>query len=227
MRVHALLFALVLAPVFAPVFARTAFASQETNAVRSPLEEGGVVGIGGGGARWIARRKAWRAFRQAGGERLETFDAGLRWLGEEQRDDGGFEPEVQGRDPSADGAARDVRATGLALLVFTGLGGTVRDGEGRDLVKLGTHWLVARTDPQSGALLTARGEPVGLADQAIATLALCELWDGSRSPILRRSADLAVARLARASLVPDAFRSGEPATVLDIDRCAWTAWARW
>jgi hypothetical protein len=62
-----------------------------------------VVGIGGGGERWIERRKAWRAFAADLGEPTRTFLTALEWLDRQAPETGLWVPEAA---PGARAASR-------------------------------------------------------------------------------------------------------------------------
>jgi hypothetical protein len=178
-----------------------------------------VVGIGGGGERWVERRKAWLAFSAELGEPTRTFLSSLGWLR-------GSAPE-QGLWQPVEAPSRDVRATGLALLAMAGLGDTPVDGDSRTAMKLTMMALTERVDEVTGELLDADRRPVPLEDHAIGTLALGEVWHAMKAPILRKKADVATARLVEAALAEGAFRSdgADGAQVLELDRLAWTVHA--
>jgi hypothetical protein len=180
-----------------------------------------VVGIGGGGERWVERRKAWRAFSAELGEPTRTFLAALAWLRGSAPQQGLWQPEGA--------ASRDVRATGLALLALSGLGDTPVDGDSRTAMKLTMMALTERVDAVTGELLDADRRPVSLEDHALGTLALCEIWHAMKAPMLRKKADVVTARLVEGALVDGAFRTrgdgADGADVLELDRLAWTVHA--
>jgi hypothetical protein len=90
-----------------------------------------------------------------------------------------------------------VGVTGLSLLAFLGQGSTTRQGQFRDNVARGVRWLEEQQDPDTGLL----GEKLGhafLYNHAIATLALCEAYYFSRTPIHRRAAQNAINYISQA-----------------------------
>ena len=91
----------------------------------------------------------------------------------------------------------DVGVTGLALLALLGDGHTTMRGEFRDNVSRGVKWLIDQQDPDTGLI----GERIGhtfLYDHGIATLALCEAYYFSRSPLLKPKVQKAVSLVTQA-----------------------------
>jgi hypothetical protein len=164
-----------------------------------------VIGIGGppGGLR--AGRFGGNKNRiKGGGGTQESLRAALRWLIEHQDSDGHWDGDgFMKHDPvndTCDGAGapnHDVGLTGLALLALLGDGHTLRHGLYRERVSKAVSWLRSQQDVETGLI----GDPIGhsfLYDHAIATLALCEAYYFTRSPLLRGTCQRAVNLISRA-----------------------------
>ena len=165
-----------------------------------------VIGIGGGaGGKYGGRFGARSRLRGRGTASVAKGLAdGLSWLARHQDEDGRWDAfRFMKHDPPAarcDGEGderRDVGATGLALLAFLGDGNTSKTGGYCRNVARGIGWLKQQQDPDSGLL----GKPLGdayLYDHAIATLAVCEAYYFTRSPLIKRTTQKAVDYLVAA-----------------------------
>jgi hypothetical protein len=128
----------------------------------------------------------------------------LQWLVLHQDADGKWDADefmkhdVSGAASSGPGhAEHDIGVTALALLALLGDGHTTQRGEYRDHVARGVRWLTQQQDPDSGLI----GERIGhsyLYGHGIATLALCEAYYFSSSPLLKPKAQAAVSFVTRA-----------------------------
>jgi hypothetical protein len=159
------------------------------------------LGIGGGfpaGGHWGGR--GVRGNLPGGSGIAPALDSALKWLAAHQMDDGAWDCDGfaercgsvgAGACGGAGGSTHDVGVTGLAVLAFLGDGHTTSAGAYRDVVARAVAWLRAEQDPDTG-LIGARASRDFLYDHAIATLALCEAYYATRSPLLRRPAQLAV-----------------------------------
>ena len=180
-----------------------------------------VIGIGGGaGGKFGGRMKGGGRGRKGGGRGTEqALVDGLEWLKAHQSPDGswdsdGYDANCGKINPSStcDGlgqAANDVGMTGLALLAFLGDGNTTSDGEYSDVVKRGINWLKKQQDPDTGLL----GEKIGHAyvyNHGIATLALCEAYYFSKSPLLRKNTQSALNYISTARNPYSAWRYDVP-----------------
>ncbi len=188
-----------------------------------PFEESGlndVIGIGGGASGKFGERFGTRQdLRAAGGSGTEqALKEGLEWLREHQSANGswdcdGFASEC-GKigSTSCDGpgnAAHDVGVTGLALLAFLGDGHTTSEGAYREVVTRGVKWLRDQQDPELGLI----GKPSSrdfIYDHALATLAICETYYFSKSPLIRRVAQDAVDYIVEARNPYGAWRYDVP-----------------
>ncbi|MCB9916355.1 MAG: terpene cyclase/mutase family protein [Planctomycetes bacterium] len=164
-----------------------------------------LLGIGGNAGGTYGSRFPGHGGRKGGGRPSEeAVGAGLKWLVDHQDRDGKWDCDAfMKHDPAGDvedGAGQpehDVGVTGLALLALLGDGHTTVTGRYKDAVARGVLWLRDQQDFESGLI----GQPIGhsyLYDHAIATLALCEAYHFSGSPILRGSAQRAINFVTRA-----------------------------
>jgi hypothetical protein len=177
------------------------------------------IGIGGppGGTKGTRFRGRGGPPRGGGGTE-ETVERGLDWLARHQSPDGswdcdGFSAQCGVRAATVCGdpgePTHDVGVTGLALLAFLGDGHTTGEGAYRDTVARGIAWLKSMQDPDTG-LIGARTGHGFLYDHAIATLAICEAYYFSRSPLLRRCAQDAANYVAFARNPYGAWRYDVP-----------------
>ncbi len=134
-------------------------------------------------------------------EARAALDRGLAWLAESQHEDGYWSSES--------GVHRDVGVTGLALLALFEAGNTINTGCYRDEVALGLKWLRAQQDPETGLIGERRAHDF-LYGHGIATLAVCEHYGASRSPLLERTAEAAIQLVLTARNPYSAWRYDVP-----------------
>jgi hypothetical protein len=113
-----------------------------------------------------------------------TEDYTLNWLASCQQEDGSWEG--------------DPKATGLAILCFLGAGEIHTRGHYQTVVREGLRWLF-RSRGEDGTF-GATGDHAG---HAIATLALCEAYAMTASPILKPRAQAGLDGIARLGPQPD------------------------
>lgn len=113
----------------------------------------------------------------------------LEWLQRNQRGHGGWSL----KGPYSDGARteNDAAATAMALLAFQGTGNTHRYGEFQDCVAKGIAHLIKIQD-QHGNFYHDGERLHRPYSQAMATMAICELYAMSKDPDLKEPAQLAV-----------------------------------
>ena len=137
----------------------------------------------------------------ANGGTLETEKAveeALRWLANHQRPNGSWSLLHNTKDcgnecPNEGCKDRfDTAATGLALLAFLGAGYTHRDGEYRQTVRRGVYFLmqVIEITPQGGSFLYQCDR--GMYNHGIAAFALCEAYQLTGDPDLKKAAQQCV-----------------------------------
>jgi len=161
----------------------------------------GVGGAAGGGP--FAGRGGHRNLRaMTGGKSTKgTVDLGLEWLKLHQDPDGrwdadGFHERCRLNRCGGPGAATaDHPTTGLALLAFLGAGETHKHGRYKKVVKSALKYLKKAQGPE-GNFGTAR-IPAERDAHAIATLAMCEAYGLTASPLFKQSAQAAVDFLQR------------------------------
>lgn len=151
-----------------------------------------------------ARERRLRAF--GGDARSEdAVEAGLRWLAAHQSDDGtwqrvGFQDQCPDTDRCLGTAhtRTDVSLrtglTGLAMLAFLGAGHTDRVGAYQDTVRRATAALLRYQRPDGGF---SRSPNIAGYNDALATLALAELFAMTRDERLRAPLEAAVGNLVR------------------------------
>ncbi len=147
-----------------------------------------------------------------------ALEAGLQWLARHQDEDGRWDCDgfMRHDDPGdlctgPGGSLHDVGVTGLALLAFLGDGNTLSRGPYKNNVKRGLRWLQSQQDPDSGLIGDAVGKGF-LYDHSIASLALCEAYYFSSSPLLKNTAQLALNQISRARNPYGAWRYDVPPT---------------
>jgi hypothetical protein len=178
-----------------------------------------VIGIGGGAGGKFGGRFGGRANRRAGGAGAEqALKDALEWLKSHQSPDGSWDcdgfMENCGKIGSSvcegpGGSTHDVGVTGLALLAFLGDGNTTSQGEYKDVVARGIAWLKEQQDPDTG-LFGERQSHDFIYDHAIATLAVCEAYFFSKSPLIKGTAQKAISLIFRARNPYGAWRYDVP-----------------
>jgi hypothetical protein len=160
-----------------------------------------VIGIGGGAGGKFGGRFGGRANKRAGGAGAEqALKDALEWLKSHQSPDGSWDCDGfmencgkvgAGVCEGPGGSTHDVGVTGLALLAFLGDGNTTTQGEYKDVVARGIAWLKEQQDPDTG-LFGERQSHDFIYDHAIATLAMCEAYFFSKSPLIKGTAQKAI-----------------------------------
>ncbi len=193
------------------------------------------IGLGGGNSKYDGRGIGASGREPRGGSgTFPPLRAGLEWLAAHQSPDGSWDTDGFGAQCGKIGAdtctgpgesVHDVGMTGLALLAFLGAGSTTRRGEHQAVVQRAVRWLREAQDPDTGLI----GEKLGHSftyDHGIATLALCEAYYFSRSPILRSVAQDAVNWICRARNPYGAWRYDAPPTgANDTSVTGWMVFA--
>ena len=147
-----------------------------------------VIGIGGGAGGKFGGRFGGRKSR-SGPDPAPSNSTLQERLAERQSPDGSW-------------SRGDVGATGLALLVFLGNGNTTGEGPHKEVVARGVKWFEDLQDPDTGQLSGT------IHDHAIATLALCEAYYFSKSPLFKRTAQDAVDHIVGARASEKTWRCG-------------------
>lgn len=166
-----------------------------------------VIGVGSGaGDGLLGERFAQGGAGKGSGRGTERALAdGLDWLAKHQSEDGSWDCDGFMQNCGKIGATvcggpgkptGDVAMTGLALLAFLGNGNTTLTGPYRDVVVRGVQWLRSQQDPDTGILGSRAGES-WVYDHAMGTLALCEAYYFSKSPLLKETAQDAVDLIGR------------------------------
>ena len=177
-----------------------------------------VIGIGGGaGGKFGGRFGGRKNLRSAGGSGTEqALRDGLEWLKDHQDPDGKWDSdEFMKHDPADDKcdgaghATHDVGLTGVALLAFLGDGHTTNHGKYKNVVSAGISWLKEQQDPDTGLFGDAASHDF-IYDHAIATLAVCEAFYFSKSPLIKRTAQMAINYIQRARNPYGAWRYDVP-----------------
>ncbi|MEM7306438.1 MAG: prenyltransferase/squalene oxidase repeat-containing protein [Planctomycetota bacterium] len=190
-----------------------------------------VLGIGGGGPPGkFGARGFGRGRPKDGGFTEPVIQAGLQWLAAHQAEDGSWDcdgfsascGEIGSGTCEGHGyATHDVGVTGLALLAFLGMGHNTDEGAFREVVADGIRWLRDQQD-ESGRI-GPRASDDFLYDHALATLALCENYYFTKSPMQKRATQEAVWYLGRTRNDYGAWRYDDP-PVGDNDTSV-TGWA--
>ena len=163
--------------------------------------QGEVPGIGGP-SRYVSRISEHRKQNAPGRKGTErALKDGLEWLRKHQDEDGKWDADgfakhdlddARGdRDAGPGQANHDIGLTALALLAFLGDGHSTAQGEYKAAVAMGIAWLRRQQDPASG-VFGREYSPGFLYGHALATLAMAEAYEFSRSPLLKRNVGLAV-----------------------------------
>jgi len=178
-----------------------------------------VIGIGGGaGGKFGGRFGGSRNLRAGGAGTEQALKDGLEWLKHHQSPDGSWDTDgfmnncgkIGSDTCEGEGQAlHDVGNTGLALLAFLGDGNTLSKGPYKESVGRGIKWLREQQDPDSGLF----GEETGhhfLYNHGIASLAMCEAYYFSKSPIIKRTAQKSINYILRARNPYGAWRYDVP-----------------
>ena len=177
-----------------------------------------VIGIGGGAGGKFGNRRGGRRNLKAGKGIEQALRDGLEWLKNHQSPDGSWDcdgfsancGEIGSTVCDGDGHAQhDVGVTGLALLAFLGEGNTTTEGQYKKTVAAGIKWLKGQQDPDTG-LLGEKSSHEFLYNHSLATLAVCEAYFASRSPLLKKTAQEAVNYIQRARNPYGAWRYDVP-----------------
>ncbi|MEO2094728.1 MAG: hypothetical protein ABGY71_11745 [bacterium] len=163
------------------------------------------LGVGGGGGGHYGTRWSDGSGARPGGAGTEdSLRVGIKWLVDHQDADGKWDADgfskhdpVLDRTQGSGDSEHDVGVTALALLALLGDGHTTRRGLYRDSVARGVQWLRTRQDPESGLFGEASGHSF-VYDHAIASLAMCEAYYFSGSPLLKGTAQRAINFITRA-----------------------------
>lgn len=159
------------------------------------------IGVGGGGSLGHLDKSGRRRRQAAGLPRPldQAIRAGLDWLAEHQSENGSWEARDFAANCGLDeelangegDALHDTGVTALAALAFLGIGQTMDGGPYQENLRSAIGWLRENQDDETGLIGPSTSKEF-LYDHAIATLALAEAYDGSRSPILKKSLERAV-----------------------------------
>ena len=176
-----------------------------------------VLGIGGGAGGKMGGRRGGRRNLRAGRGVDQALRDGLEWLKNHQSPDGYWDCDdfmnnnVMGGS-ECDGAGHaphDVGVTGMALLAFLGEGNTTSEGDYKEVVAKGIGWLREIQDPDTG-LFGEMSSHEFLYNHAIASLAVCEAYYASKSPLLKRTAQRSIYYIQRARNPYGAWRYDVP-----------------
>jgi hypothetical protein len=178
-----------------------------------------VIGIGGGaGGKFGHRFGGNKDLRAAGGAAAEqALKDALEWLKSHQSKNGSWDCDgfmkYCGKLGSTTcdgpgGPTHDIGVTGLALLAFLGDGNTTTQGQYKEVVSRGIAWLKGQQD-ESG-MLGERASHDYMYDHAIGTLAICEAYYFSKSPLIKRTAQKAVNLIFQARNPYAAWRYENP-----------------
>ena len=180
-----------------------------------------LFGVGGGPqGHFGPRGPRGGGGRKGGGRGTEqALVDGLEWLKAHQSPDGSWDSDgfdsncgTISAASTCDGpgqSANDVGMTGLALLAFLGDGNTTTTGVYKETVQSGIKWLKQQQDPDTGLL----GEKIGHAyvyNHAIATLAMCEAYYSTKSPLQKKATQRAVNYITTARNPYGAWRYDVP-----------------
>lgn len=168
--------------------------------------------------------EAFEALAPGRGEELVAgFRQSVDWIADQQDAEGAW----LGPD-----CRPDVRATALALLALIADGSSTREGRYERKVVQGIRWL---RDHQQGGRFSAvrsegepafrRREPYDLQsampeDHALATLAVCEAYRFSKSPLIRATAQAAVRELEELQGEATGWKAGREG-IVDLECTAW------
>lgn len=151
----------------------------------------------------------------------ESVRLALEWLKRQQQADGSWR--LNG--PYPDGASDEnrVAATALALLAFQGAGHTHQGGQYRAVVLRGSTALLKMQD-KDGNFFHRGPRHHRLYSQAMATIAVCELYGMTHDPKLQDAAQLAIDYCVRIQSPEGGWRY-EPRVDSDTSVSGWFAMA--
>lgn len=177
-----------------------------------------VIGIGGPGGKIGQRKEGYDGGGNGGSTIVASVALALEWLAAHQSSSGGWDANGFNAqcgeigDSICDGAGRaeqDTGVTGLALLAFLGIGEIPGKGQYGSTVAKAVIWLRDQQDADTGLI----GDPSSqefLYGHAIATLALCETYYATGSPLLKPACQRAVWYIQRARNPYGAWRYDVP-----------------
>lgn len=150
-------------------------------------------------------------------ETEKAVEQGLRWLSQQQQADGAWS--LNGPYNGIASHENRTAATAMALIAFLGAGYTDRDGDYKQNINSGIRWLVDQQDEQG---FFARKEvPHHRAyTQALASIAVAELYAMTGEPTLEQPAQLAI-RYAEESQGPDGGWRYSPRSSGDMSVTGW------
>jgi hypothetical protein len=194
-----------------------------------------VIGIGGGaGGKFGGRFGGKRNLKARGGSGVEqALKDGLEWLKWHQSADGVWESAGYTANCGKIGSTvctdvgeqnNDVGMTGLALLAFLGDGNTTREGPYKENVARGIKWL--KEHQEDTGLFGGRIGHAFMYNHAIASLAMCEAYYFSQSPLIKGSAQRSVEVIMQARNPYGAWRySDRPDGDNDTSVTGWMVFA--
>jgi len=179
-----------------------------------------VIGIGGGaGGKFGGRIGGRKALRAAGGAAAEqALKDALEWLKSHQSPNGSWDCDgffencgkIGSTTCSGPGQpTHDVGVTALALLAFLGDANTTNEGPYKDVVSQGINWLRGEQDPDTGLIGDTLSNDF-IYNHAIASLAICEAYYFSKSPLIKRVAQNAINYVQRSRNPYGAWRYAVP-----------------
>lgn len=124
----------------------------------------------------------------------QAVENALRWLAEHQMASGAWSVvhdthKCKGRCKNNGSPERfDTAATGLALLAFLGAGYTHQDGQYQDTVQRGLYFLMRSMEDTQGGGSWMYTSDKGMYNHGIAAFAVCEAYQMTGDPDLRRAA---------------------------------------
>ncbi len=129
-------------------------------------------------------------------ESEEAIKRGLKWLADQQHDDGYWSLHefygMPGKKNVGQGKSRsDTAATGFALLPFLGTGQSHKTGDYREQIGKGLKWLVDN-QKENGDLYAGGAGNAHMYSHGVAAIALCEAYGMSRDQNLRAPAQKAL-----------------------------------
>jgi len=194
-------------------------------------QEGNSIGIGAGadGAFGGRRIKTDRMAEEGGAETGPAVEAALDWLIRHQSPDGrwdadGFEACCKGTKCGMPGGPLfDPGVSALALLAFSGYGETYKTPRFGAAVRIGLKWLKGVQD--ADGCFGPRTSSHFVYNHAIATLAMCDMFGMTRSPLFKSSAQQGIDFILQCQNPYLAWRYGVRPGDNDTSVTAWMVWA--